>query len=544
MAQNLHKEQVESSNTLISALNVEDKIVSREQVTEILDPLNEENQVTLLFDALLKSPNTQARNRIVEELTRIGNPKAVELLGSIMADDFEPQVQEAALQGLRTVGSEKAIDLLLSALRSDFYPNRSAAIALSDFSSDKVVDGLIEATRRPLFPIDAAIFSLAKTGSDRAIERLVEIMQDLGNDTGSLDAMQALVRVGTERAVNGIIEAWNNPVSIHGDRLYFHLSQFKPKNLIEPLRQRLQDRTQSLDTRKSAAQILGIIGTENEIPLLESIWQYWTEESDREVGGHALRAAEQISHRALKERIERERALEETRAFVAHEFRHVLTPLNAYVKMLNQSLASSEIDKEKLSSLTDRIRRQTDTAFDLVNQYLHYSRPLSPQFSEIHINELLERVLEECKPEIEVRNIRIKTKLTETDESEGEKDLLILVFRNVIDNALHAMESEKEGVLEITTKGGDEGLTIMIRDNGIGINPAQLPHIFNFGFTSKSRPHNVGFGLALSKRIVEAHNGSITIASSKRKGARVVITLPRNQTEIRNGRQHPTLADR
>src|SRR5712691_8077606 len=98
MAQNLHKEAIRGANPLLPALNVDDKAARHKQVAEILDRLDEDRQITLLFDALLKSVNSESRKRIVEELTRIGNPKAVELLGSIMTDDFELEVQQKALQ--------------------------------------------------------------------------------------------------------------------------------------------------------------------------------------------------------------------------------------------------------------------------------------------------------------------------------------------------------------------------------------------------------------------------------------------------------------
>ncbi|PYS57670.1 MAG: hypothetical protein DMF74_25455, partial [Acidobacteria bacterium] len=79
MAQNLHKEIIRDANPLLPALKVEDKAKCHEQVAGILDQLDEDKQVTLLFDALLKSLNIESRKRIVGELTRIGTSKAVEL---------------------------------------------------------------------------------------------------------------------------------------------------------------------------------------------------------------------------------------------------------------------------------------------------------------------------------------------------------------------------------------------------------------------------------------------------------------------------------
>ncbi len=544
MAQNLHKEIVRDANPLLPALKVEDKVECHEQVAGILDQLDEDKQVTLLFDALLKSINNESRKRIVGELTRIGTPKAVELLGSIVTDDFEPDVQQAALEGLRAIGSERAIDLLLSVLRLDIWPNREAAQALGNFKSEKVVDALIEATRNPFFPVDAAIFSLAQIGSDRAIEHLVAMMQDLLNDMGSLYAMLALVRLGTEKAIDGILEAWISPVSILGDRLYFHLRQYKPKHLTSPLCQRLQNKTLSPDLRKGAAEMLGLIGTESEIPLLESIWKDSAGVAEREVGWRALRAAEQISYEELKRKQERERALEETRAFIAHEFRHALTPLNAYVKMLDEALTRPDIDKAKLSSLTERIRKQTDTAFDLVNQYLDYSRPLTPQFALTDINDLLQQSLEEFKAEFVNRKIVLRSQFAENARAEVDKKMLSQVLRNILANAIQAMDHGAR--LDVITYVEEGSVAISISDTGAGIKSEHLDHIFEIGFTTKSGVRGAGVGLALSKRIIEeAHYGSLAITNNRNgRGATVVISLPTKQPEINNGRHNLALANR
>jgi signal transduction histidine kinase len=544
MAQNLHKEIVQEANPLLPALKVEDKVECHQQVAGILDQLDEDMQVSLLFDALLKSINNESRKLIVGELTRIGTPKAVELLGSIVTDDFDPEVWRQALEGLRTIGSERAIDLLLSVLRLDVWPNRDAAHALGDFKSEKVVDALIEATRNPFFPVDAAIFSLAQIGSDRAIEHLVAMMHDFLSDMGSLYAMLALVRLGTEKAIDGILEAWISPVSILKDRLYFHLRQYKPKHLISPLCQRLQNRTLSPDIRKGAAEMLGLIGTESEISLLESIWKDSDGEAEREVGWRALRAAEQISYEELKRKQERERALEETRAFIAHEFRHALTPLNAYVKMLDEALNQPGIDQDKLSSLTARIRKQTDAAFALVNQYLDYSRPLAPQFVHTDINDLLQQTLEEFKAELETRKIVVRSQFVENANAEVDKKMLAQVLRNVIANAIQAID--KDGNLVVVTKFGKNNVVMTIRDTGTGVRPEHLPQIFQIGFTTKSGVQGAGVGLALSRRIIEeAHNGSIAITNNTDgPGATVLITLPRKQMEITNGRHALAVADR
>ncbi len=547
MARNLQKgHTTQDLNPLLQALHLEDQLARQTEVAGILKELDEDKAVSLFFAALLKSPHSESRERIVEELANIGSPKAVELLASIMTDDYDPKVQHAAIEALRRIGSDKAIDALLAALRSgDKWWRWEAARALGEFNSDKVVDALIQAAKD--YDVATwAVSSLIQIGSDRAIEGLITIMQDPIHLAGttSYDALVGLVRLGTEKAIDEIFKTWNEPDSIHRSRLYLYLRQHMPKRLIAPLCQRLQNKTLSSENRMAAAEMLGIMGTESEIPLLESVWRDWGEDSDKEVGWRALRAAEQISHRALKVKAERERALEETRAFIAHEFRHALTPLNAYVKMLDETLSQSELDREKISSLTARIHKQTRAAFALVDQYMDYSRPLSPQFAETDINTLLEESLEEFKAELEDRKIVAHSQFVQNANAEVDKQMLTQVLRNVIANALQSIDGD--GSVAIVTEIDENNVVIVISDTGTGVKPEHLPHIFDIGFTTKSSRRGVGVGLALSKRIIEeAHNGSIAVTNNTdSSGATVTIGLPRKQTEMKNGRHDIALADR
>ncbi len=544
MAQNLQSENAaQDINPLLQAFLLEDHLARQKEIDGILKEFDEDKSVSLLFAVLLKSPDSESRKQVVEELAKIGSAKAVEVLETIMTHDFDPEVRREAVGALKRIGSDKAVDALLSALRSgdEWGARQEAARALGNFHSDRVVDGLIEAAKN-YDVTGTSVSSLVEIGSDRATEGLITMAQGLphGAGTTGYDAVEGLMRLKTGKAIDGLFQVWNGPDRIRRKQMSLLLHQLKPTHLIAPLSQRLQNKSLPSDERETAAEMLGIIGTENEIPLLESVWS----EEYGEVGWRALRAAERISLQALKVKAARERALEETRAFIAHEFRHALTPLNAYVKMLDDALAQPDINKEKLSSLSARIRRQTDTAFDLVNQYMDYSRPLTPQFALVNLNDLLRQSLEGFKAELEDRKIVLQSQFSGNASAEVDEKMLAQVLRNVITNAIQAMD--KDGSLIVETNLGEGEVVIAIRDTGAGIKPEHLPHIFEIGFTTKSGVQGVGVGLALSKRIIEeAHNGSIVIDNNTdRSGATVVITLPRKQREIKNGRHDLAFADR
>src|SRR5262249_49899659 len=102
------------------------------------------------------------------------------------------------------------------------------------------------------------------------------------------------------------------------------------------------------------------------------------------------------------------------------------------------------------------------------------------------------------------------------------------VFANILDNAIDAMETVPEGrqINVFVENGGDLGI-VRINDNGCGIPPEKAERIFNPFFTTKDK--GTGLGMAVSRKIVEAHGGSIALASEVGRGSefRVTVPLPR-----------------
>ncbi len=284
--------------------------------------------------------------------------------------------------------------------------------------------------------------------------------------------------------------------------------------------------------------MLAILGSENEIPILESIWKQ-NLRSDGEVGWRALRAAEQISLEALKRRTERERLLEETRGFIVHEFRHALSPLNAYVKMLTEALNQPELDKERLEALSSRIHQQTSAAFDIVNQYINYSRPLRPKFQLKDMNRLIRHCLSEFRAKFDDQGVTVHTFFTDQVYAEVDELLIRQVLRNLIDNALQAMSPG--GSLEIETIKTEGSIMVRIGDNGRGIKPEHLASVFDLGFTTLHGVQGAGIGLALSKRLIEqGHNGSIAILNNTDdSGVTVTLTLPIKHLETTDWKAVP-----
>ena len=106
-----------------------------------------------------------------------------------------------------------------------------------------------------------------------------------------------------------------------------------------------------------------------------------------------------------------------------------------------------------------------------------------------------------------------------------DKSWLVQALENIVKNALD--HTEKGGRINIEWKLLPSVLQIIVKDNGSGIHPEDLPHIFKRFYRSRfsKDTHGIGLGLPLAKAIIEAHDGSIEVDSAARKGTMFIINF-------------------
>jgi len=127
-----------------------------------------------------------------------------------------------------------------------------------------------------------------------------------------------------------------------------------------------------------------------------------------------------------------------------------------------------------------------------------------------------------------VRMIRVPDRIQIVNHALGETrirvdaDKIMRVFINLIKNAVDAMP--EKGTLEITSRQTRDNLEIDYADTGMGIPEETLPKIFSPLFTTKAQ--GMGFGLAICKRIIESHGGTITVKTAVNQGTTFTVTLP------------------
>ena len=149
------------------------------------------------------------------------------------------------------------------------------------------------------------------------------------------------------------------------------------------------------------------------------------------------------------------------------------------------------------------------------------------------VSDLLIAEVERWQPQSEARQIELLLQVSDDlPDMELDRMRMSQALGNVLSNAIHCTEARGNVVLRARLEG-DETLDISVTDDGIGIDAADLPHVFDrFYRTDQSRSRGIGgtgLGLAITRAIVEAHGGTIAVASDgPGQGVAVSVRLPVN----------------
>jgi PAS domain S-box-containing protein len=213
---------------------------------------------------------------------------------------------------------------------------------------------------------------------------------------------------------------------------------------------------------------------------------------------------------------ERLSAIGELAGMIGHDLRNPLSGIkNASYFLRKKNVCVSTQSKEML----EIIDRCVDHSNKIINDLLDYSREMRLERKETSIDNLLLEALSMVQIP---KKVKVTRQVTDAFKLNVDSDRLQRVFVNLLKNAFDAMPNG--GSISIIGKEENNHLELSFTDTGMGIPDEALPKIFSPLSTTKAQ--GMGFGLAICKRIVEAHGGTISFKTAMGKGTTFTVTLP------------------
>ena len=267
--------------------------------------------------------------------------------------------------------------------------------------------------------------------------------------------------------------------------------------------------------------------TESELAVLNASLG----EAVRELGASNAALTQEVEERRRAEQalLEADRRKDDFLAILAHELRNPLAPIRTAVAILQRN---GPVDPT-LARMRDVIERQALHMTRLIDDLLDVARitqgKINLRREPADVVAAARRAVEAHMPAIEARGHSIVVDERPVPPVHADPVRLTQVIGNLLNNA--AKYTPEGGRIELAL-GEDGGFaTVTVRDNGIGIGPEYLGHVFElFGQVSSPRPHShdgLGIGLALVQRIVDLHGGGVEARSAgEGQGSEFIVRLP------------------
>lgn len=228
-------------------------------------------------------------------------------------------------------------------------------------------------------------------------------------------------------------------------------------------------------------------------------------------------------------------------ALVSHELRTPLTAIKASSHILNRMLRDAQpgTKEEKLAGVTSSLTAATSRMESLIQELLSYHavrNGVAPfEIRPADLGSLISSVTRELESAASKKSVELQVRVAEDlPPIQGDQPRLREAIHHLVKNAIHY--NVEGGRVEVSLDGSDDGLLLTVTDTGVGISGGQQENVFLPFYQAHDvltrRVEGVGLGLAITRHIVESHNGKITLAGELGKGTEVRVWFPLAPPEI------------
>jgi PAS domain S-box-containing protein len=257
------------------------------------------------------------------------------------------------------------------------------------------------------------------------------------------------------------------------------------------------------------AEVSALLLADDEERPAGVLWRLHDTTEKRRVDAERKRLRERLLHS------ERLSALGEMAARIAHEVRNPLVSIGAAAQVVAEELG----DSNPVSSEVRAIAREVRRLDAIITDFLRFARPRKTDRKSVDLAQVVNESADLVRAKAPAHELRVTIEPPLT--ARADPDSIKQVLLNVL---LNAVEATANGVVECEARVLDDHVELSIADRGPGIPNSLRSRVFDPFFSTKTR--GTGLGLAVSKQIVDEHQGRIRLFARRGGGTRVVIELP------------------
>ncbi len=227
---------------------------------------------------------------------------------------------------------------------------------------------------------------------------------------------------------------------------------------------------------------------------------------------------------------------------ISHGIKGLLTSMDGGIYMMEKGFETG--NRKKINEGFELSREMTSRIKKLVLDILYYTKTRQMEWGQFSVRQFIKNLVDIVSVNANNHQIRIENKFditTKDDFFEVDENSLLPAMINILENAVEACidNPEKESIILFHTRVDKKKVLFTIQDNGSGIDKDDLKSIFTIFFSSKGNKGS-GLGLYIANKVVGQHRGEIKVKSTKNKGTKFLIKIPRTVPDTaRNPRGIP-----
>ena len=214
-------------------------------------------------------------------------------------------------------------------------------------------------------------------------------------------------------------------------------------------------------------------------------------------------------------------------SIISHDLRHPMVNTKSIVELINLGMVTPEETKELMNQLEGQYVRSIGLLDNLLFWLRGQMQGKSIEKSKVNIHQLITGLMDEQSLNLSTKKITLLNETEATPIIQADKEMLKVVFRNLISNAIKF--TRPQGLITASCKTTTKDLFIYVKDNGVGMSKDIIEKVNArqyYSGTGTEKEKGTGFGLILCRDLIANHNGTLNIESELGNGSTFIVQLP------------------